>query len=221
MLYLALSNEKSLFQELWEHFERYFTLDMPYFENFRFSQTALNTMSWLIIGITFGIIIASFSTVYNKKYVGDFIRKLQYEECYDAKTAKTLYDLGYMKNPGIRGMIKSGGTLSRWVRCVEEDEFLAAQELKRKEFEELYKDDPKPPKFQEVEFKRDCNTMHFYLPEEKKYAAEIKFDSKGANLGSAFITVILAIALCAFVFYMLPDVIKLIDNFITVMSGNK
>ena len=62
--------------------------------------------------------------------------------------------------------------------------------------------------------------MHFYLPEGKKYAAEIKFDATGANFGSVILVTILAVLLCAFIFYMLPDVIKLIDNFITVIKGN-
>lgn len=221
MLYLALSNDKSLLKELWEYFvDRYFTLDMPYLQNFYISSTTLNTLRLLIIGITLGIIFVSFSTLYNKRYVGDFIRKLLYEECYDASSAKTLYDLGYLKNPGIRGMIKSGGSLSRWVRCVEEDEFLAEQEAQRAAFEEAHKDDPNKPKFKETEFKRDVNTMHFYLPEGKKYAAEIKFDATGANFGSVILVTILAVLLCAFIFYMLPDVIKLIDNFITVIKGN-
>ena len=193
---------------------------MPYLQNFYISSTTLNTLRLLIIGITLGIIFVSFSTLYNKRYVGDFIRKLLYEECYDASSAKTLYDLGYLKNPGIRGMIKSGGSLSRWVRCVEEDEFLAEQEAQRAAFEETHKDDPNKPKFKETEFKRDVNTMHFYLPEGKKYAAEIKFDATGANFGSVILVTILAVLLCAFIFYMLPDVIKLIDNFITVIKGN-
>lgn len=221
MQYLALSTDQSLLRELWEYFvDRYFTLDMPYLQNFNVSSTSLNTLRLLIIGITFGIIFASFCTIYNKRYVGDFIRKLLYEECYDASSAKTLYELGYLKSPGIRGMIKSGGSLSRWVRCVEEDEFLAEQEKKRIEFEEAHAGDSKKVRFKELEFKRDVNTMHFYLPEGKKYAADIKFDATGANLGSAILTTIVAIILCVLIFYMLPDVIKLIDNFITVMKGN-
>ena len=221
MLYLALSTDKSLLKELWEYFvDRYFSLDMPYLENINISSTTLNTLRLLIVGLTFGIIITAISTIFNKRYVGDFIRKLLYEECYDANSAKTLYELGYLKSPSIRSMIKTGGSLSRWVRCVEEDEFLAEQDAKRAEFEEAHKGDPNKPKFKEAEFKRELNTMHFYLPEGKKYAAEIKFDATGANLGSAILVIILAILLSAFMFYMLPDVIKLIDNFITVMKGN-
>lgn len=220
MLYFANAGKQGLLEELWEYFvDKYFTLDMPYLENLSIGSSALNTIRLLIVGITVGIIIASISTVYSKRYIGDFVRKLLYEECFDANSAKTLYDLGYLKSPGVRGVIKSGGSLSRWVRCVEEDEFMTEIGKKREEFAESHKNDTKPPKFKEPEFKRDCNTMHFYIPEDKKYAAEVKFDSKGANFISLLLVIIVSVAICAFVFYMLPDVIKMVDNFITIING--
>lgn len=219
MLSLILASEKSLGAELWEYFlDKYFSVEVPYLENFSVQSNALVSFRWIIIGITIGIIIAAICTVYNKRYIGDFVRKVIYEECFDKDSAKTLYDLGYLKSPGVRGVIKSGGSLSRWIRCVEEDEFLAQVEKTREEFDQAHKDEPKPPKFQEPEFKRDCNTMHFYLPEEKKYAAEIRFEDKGAHWGSVFFVAIGAIALCMFVCYMLPDMIKFVDNFISVMN---
>lgn len=219
---LVLASGKGLFEEIWESLvDRYFSLDMPYFENFNIRGNTVNMLRMLIIGLSIGIIFTAFSTLFNKRHLGDFVRKLMYEECFDAKSAKTLAELGYLKDPAVRGVIKTGGTLSRWVRCVEEDEFLAEMEIKRAEFNELHKNEKKPPKFKEVEFKRDCNTMHFYLPEDKKYAADVKFDSAGANAVSVMFVIIGAIAFCLFMCYMLPDVLKLIDNFITIMNGNK
>lgn len=219
MLSLVFSSQKGLFEELWDYFvETYFSLDMPYFENFTIKSSAVNTLRMLIVGISIGIIISAFSTIYNKRCLGDFIRKLMYEECYGAESAKTLYELGYLKNPAIRGVIKSGGTLSRWVRCVEEDEFNSELEKKRAEFYEIHKGETRPPKFKATEFKRDCNTMHFYLPEEKKYAADIKFDATGTNFLSALFVTLGAIAFCLFICYILPDVLKIIDNFITIMN---
>ncbi len=217
MLTFALSNQPGLFEELWAYFvEKYFSPSVPYLENFSFTTSSMMSLRMIIIGITFGIILAAISTVYTKRYIGDFVRKLLYEECYDAKRAMTLYDLGYLKNPGVRGVIKSGGSLSRWVRCVEEDEFMAEIAKKRAEFEEAHKNDKKKPKFKEPEFKRDCNTMHFYIPEEKKYAADIKFDAAGTHLGAVILVVVGAIILCMFLCYILPDMIKLVDNFISV-----
>ena len=219
MLAFALAGEKSLIEELWDYFSEYFTVEMPYLENFKIESNALFSFNLIIIGITIGIVIASISTLYNKRYIGDFVRKIINEGCFDASSAKTLYELGYLRDIGIRNVIKSGGTLSRWVRCVEEDEHLAAVEIKRAEFEEIHKNDQHPPKFTEPIFKRDCNTMHFYIPEEKKYAAEVKFEKAGNSPMAVLLVAVVAVILCIFICYMLPDTIKLVDNFISVMKG--
>ena len=221
MLYFCLAKKQTLLEELWEYFvDKYFTIDMPYLENFSIKTGGLVSIRGLIVGIAIGIVIASACTIYNKRYIGSFVRRVISCQCFDAKSAKTLYDLGYLKNAGIRSVIKSGGSLSRWVRCAEEDEFLADIEKKRAEFDETHKDDQTKSKFIEPEFKRDLNTMHFYIPEEKKYTAEIRFDDKGANIGVFIVVVIAAILLCAFICYFLPDLLKMIDNFISITKGN-
>lgn len=220
MLYLFSTNEKSLFQELWEYFEStYFSPELPYMENISLGTGTLVTLKTVIIGLTIGLIFASFITIYNKRYLGGFIRRLLGEECLGADSAKTLDELGYSKSLGVRMAIRSNGTLVRWVRCVEEDYFNAEMEQKRAEFEEAHKNDQKPPKFKEIEFKRDLKTMHFYIPEEKKYAADIKFDAKGANWRSFILVTVVSILLCAFLSYMLPDIVKMVDNFISVMKN--
>jgi len=220
VLYLFSANEKSLIEELWEYFETtYFSPEIPRLNNFTLGTGTLVTLKTILIGLTFGIIFASFITIYNKRYLGGFIRKLLHEECLGASSAKTLEELGYAKSFGVKHAIKTDGTLSRWVRCVEEDEFLAEIEKKRTEFEEAHKADEKPPRFKEISFKRDLNTMHFYILEEKKYAADVKFDAKGANWGSFALVAVVSILLCAFLSFVLPDIIKMVDNFISVMKN--
>ena len=220
MLYLFSTNEKSLIEELWEYFEEtYFSPDVPYLENFTIGSGSLVTLKTILIGITLGLILASFMTIYNKRYIGGFVRKLIREECLDSERAKTLDELGYLGKFGVRHAISSSGTLTRWIRCVEEDEFYAKQDAERAEFEEMHKNDAKPPKFREKEFKRDTKTMRFYIPEEKKYAADVKFEAKGANWLSFALVVVVSIILCAFLSYILPDIIKMVDNFISVTKS--
>ena len=178
------------------------------------------SMQTIILGITIGIIVASASSIYTKRHIGDFVRKVIYEECFDKERAKTLYDLGYLRSPGVRNAIKSYGTLSRWIRCVEEDEYMQNAEKAREEFEELHKNDKKSPKFEYPDFKRDLNSMHFYIPEDQKYAAEVKFEKQGANWGAFILVTAISLVLCAFACYILPDIIKMADNFISIM-GNK
>ena len=217
---LAVAGEMTLAEELWNYFvEKYFSTDLPYLENFKIESNALFSLRWVIIGITIGIIIASISTVYNKRHIGDFVRRVLYQQCYDAESAKTLLELEYSGIPGIRSVIKTGGSLTRWVRCAEEDEFYAELERQREAFNEAHKDDPKPPKFKEPEFKRDCSTMHFYIPEELKSKAEVKFDKSGAHWGLVFIVAVVSIIICMALCYILPDVLKYVDNFITVVKA--
>ena len=122
MIFIMLAKQKGLLAELWDYFnETYFSPEMPQLENFSFGTGTLISLQTIILGLTIGIIIAAGSSIYNKRYLGDFVRKVIYEECFDAKSAKTLYDLGYLRSPGVRSAVKSYGTLSRWVRCVEEE----------------------------------------------------------------------------------------------------
>lgn len=221
MLYFCLAKKQTLIEELWEYLvDKYFSIDMPYLENFSIKTGGLVSIQGIIVGIAIGIVIAAACTIYNKRYIGSFIRRVISCQCFDAASAKTLYELGYLKSAGVRGVIKTGGSLSRWVRCAEEDEFYTEIDKKRAEFEEEHKNDDKIPKFVEPEFKRDLNTMHFYIPEDKKYAAEIRFEEKGANIGVFVIVVIAAILLCALICYFLPDLLKMIDNFISITKGN-
>ena len=221
ILYFCLAKEQTLFEELWKYFvDKYFSIDLPYLENFSIKSGGLVSIRGIIIGIAVGIVIAAACTVYNKRYIGSFVRRVISCRCFDAASAKTLDELGYLKSAGVRGVIKSGGSLSRWVRCVEEDEFFAEIEKKRAGFDDAHKDDAKKSNFVEPEFKRDLNTMNFYIPEEKKYAAEIRFEDKGANFGVLIVVIIAALLLCAFICYFLPDLLKMIDNFISITKGN-
>lgn len=211
--------EKSLFAELYEYFtNKYFSLEMPKLDNFHIEARTISTIRMMIFGITIGLIIASAASVYNKRHLGSLIRTMIEKNCMSPENAMTLEDLGYAKTFGIKSAVKRGGTLWRWARCREEDEHVAEMIKKREEFEKLHAGESKPPKFKEIDFKCDPKTMHFYLPEEKKYAAEIKFDKKGFRWGGVVIVAIASIVLSAFLCYMLPDVIKYVDNFITVMS---
>lgn len=226
-LFFRLAKEPSLFDELWEYFyEKYFTVDLPYLENFSIKSGGLVSLQGIIVGITVGLIIASIGMIYTKRYIGNFIRRIIDCKCFDAESAKTLYELGYLKNPGVRNAIKSGGTLSRLVRCVEEDEFFA--KLNKNDDTNSADEGDSTEKGTSAkknnsaipEFKRDLNTMRFYIPEEKKYTAEIRFDAKGAGIGTFIVVVVVALLTCALICYFLPDLLKMADNFISIAKGN-
>lgn len=216
-----LAEEKSLIAELWEYFvEKYFTPDNVYLENFNGGSSKIISMRLIIIGITVGFCIAAILTLIDKKHLGGLVRKMISEECIGRDNAKTLYELGYEKNPAVRGSLKSGTVLKKWVRCVEEDIHKEEIEKKRQEYEIEAQHNPKAKPFKEVEFKRNPSTHHFYIDEEKKYSAAVKFDSKGTNIVSVIMVIVISVIICAFLCYVVPDMLTLFDNFVSGFKGN-
>ena len=211
-----LAEEKSLIAELWEYFtEKYFNPDPVYLENFGGGSSRIVSLRLIIIGITLGFCVASILTLIDKKHLGGLVRHMLSEDCVGPENAKTLSELGYSKNTAVRGSLKKGSVLRKWVRCVEEDVYREEIEKKRQEYELKARNNPKAKPFKEVEFKRDPNCHHFYIDEEKKYSASIKFDSKGTNVVSAIMVMVISVFICALLCYVVPDMLTLFDNFVS------
>ena len=206
--------------DVWDFLkETLFSLEMPQYDNFNVQSNALFSIKWIIIGVTVGIIFAAILTVYNKRYIGGFVRLLIGKDCLDESRAQTLGELGCERRPGIRSAIRSGGTLSRWVRCAEEDAYLRDFEAKKAEHLEKYRDDPHPPRLEMPTFKRDCNVMHFYIPEEMRESAEKKFNDDGADWLTVAAISVVAILICLVACYFAPDILTYVDNFISLING--
>lgn len=198
-----------------EIFDTFFNPETVYYENFNFGSGGVVTLRIVIVGFMVGFCVAAVSTLYEKRLTGSFVKKLLYEECLGQKKAKTLYELGYLKSPAIRSALKHGATLKRWVRCVEEDEFYDSLEQKRKEFIENNPD----TEYIAPVFKRDCDTMHFYIPEDLKYQADVKFETQGVNVVSTIGVIVLSIIMCSVLCSVVPDMLTFADNFMSVIKN--
>lgn len=208
----------SLFEELWTYLsEKYFTLDMGQYENLGFSgqSGSLINLSWAIVALCLGMVIAAVMAVYEKRGLGEFVRKMLYEECYTPETAKTLSELGYRKNAAVRGALRSG-SLSKVVKCVQKEAYDAEIAKKREEYEQNAQ--PGAPKFKSIAYKINYETDTFYIPKEDSYAADVRYDKKGSGLVSVLIAIGIAVVMSAFIIFMLPEVLQLLDNFIGLMN---
>ena len=64
MLYFCLAKEQSLIEELWEYFvDKYFSIELPYLENFSIKTGGLVSITGIIFGIAIGIVIAAACTI--------------------------------------------------------------------------------------------------------------------------------------------------------------
>lgn len=215
----ASAGEKTLFEELWEYFvEKYFTPDLVGFENLDFSTSSIVTLQTVIIGLTLGIVIASGISIFDRGYMGAFVRTLIENEVFSPDKAVLLSDIGFHKSMPIRSSIKRGRIFKGWVKCVEEEEYLAEMQKKREEYEA----NPEKSKsaFKMQPFKINVDTMHFYIPEEKQYKAEVKFNGRGSNIVTFIFVAIVALALCVLTIRFLPELLRMLDNFISMFNTN-
>ena len=210
----AAGEEKPIWKIFWDYFyESYFT-DNTVYENLNLGRGSLVSIRYLIVGLFVGLSVASFAAVFNKRVLGSFVRKLLGEECLSPETAKTLPELGYAGKLFIRYGVKRGVNLRRVVRCREEEEYLARIAAEEQEYEQKRADDPTlPKKFKAEPFSVDPDKHHFYIPEEMKYMADVKFEAKGNTWFSAIIFVVVSFVALLAVMAVLPQVLELLNDF--------
>ena len=166
----------------------------------------------IILGFCAGIIVAAFLSLFTKRTLGDFVRRVIEREALSPDTAKTLDELDYLDRLIIRRAVVKSVSLRRVVKCREEEEFYAAQNKKREEHEKKRAEDRSVKRFKETEYKIDADNDHFFVPEELKYMAEIKFDKKGATLRAAIATSILAVIAFFAIMLALPELLEFLDK---------
>ena len=185
MFWMALDAGGGFFsslKKLWNAFYDTYLTDRTY-ENLSLGSGSLISVRTIVIGIFLGIALALLVSVYHKRFLGALVRKLTCEGICSAELAKSLPELGVADRLLLRSAVKRSVSLRRVVRCREEEEFYRAQEEAKLAHEEKRKTDRSLKKFRYSDFRVDPDAHHFYVPEELKYTAEIKFDSKGTSTG--------------------------------------
>ena len=213
---LSDASEMPLWKELWQYFkETYLSFDPTLYENLGIAGGGhIFNLPQMVIMMLIGVIIAAFATMFNKRVLGDFVRVMLQHEANSAENAKTLEELGYLKNSTIRGALRHNVSLRRVVHCLEEENFSKEVEEQRAAYEARRADDPSLPAFIEPTYKMDVNTSHYYIAEKDKYMADIKFEKKGTNWFSFGIVLACCIILLFAVLFLLPDIFQYMDNFV-------
>ncbi len=197
-----------------------FALDMGEYENLGFGDYAFNNLRGIIIGMVAGIILAAYLSIFNKRVHGSFVSSVIELGASSPSTAKTLSELGYMKNSAVRSAIRSGNTYRGVLRCVEAEEYYFARELARGEYEaRVAASGDSAPSFESPEYKFDFETAHFYIPEDKHYTASIRFEKKGTSILSAVLMTVASIAMLWAILKFFPDIMQLLDNFVGMING--
>jgi hypothetical protein len=208
----ATTEEMPLIKELWLHFwDKYFNNSTIY-PNLNMNEHDVMFVRLVVIGLFIGLAIAGFALVFNKRVLGAFVRKLIEKEALSPERALTLEDLGYGEKLIIHSAVKKSTALRRVVKCREEQEYNAELAKKLEQYNDSKEQEKKTPKFKETFYKIDPLIDSFYIPEDMKYTAEVKFDSKGNTWGSAVLCCVLMLVLMIVALVALPTLLNYLDE---------
>ncbi|MBE6554254.1 MAG: hypothetical protein E7666_07930 [Ruminococcaceae bacterium] len=197
--------EGSLIRELLTYIsEEYFTVELGSYQNFAFSGSSGNLLRNIILAAACGIIIAALMTLYMRRGLGGFVRRLIATGATSPEQAKTLMELGYFRSVAIRRELSRGSALRMVVRCREQEAHeaeLAERQSVGKRASETYR--------------HDFLSAHFYVPEDLRHRAEIRFDAKGSGWLPTVITIAVTVVAASAICWFLPDLIQMADNLIS------
>ena len=212
------SGEPSLLEELWAYFEgKYFSVDTGRYEYIQVGTGSLVTLQRVVLGIFAGIIVAAGFAFYDKNRLGAFVRTLVKEQCLWPEKAQTLYDLGFMKNGGVKASLRSPNKLGKIIRCVEKEQYEKRVEEAREAYVAEHGSDEG---FFMPNYRINFETDHFYIPDEEHYSAEVRYEQNGSGWRAFLLVVLVAVVGAALVCYLLPDMLQLVDNMIGILSEN-
>lgn len=213
--------EESLISELWKYFYSTYLNPDEYYEHLGAGSSALISVRLIIAGLFIGMMLAAFAAVFNKRVLGGVVRKMLSAGAISTENAMTLEELGYEGNPIVRYAVRKSTNLRRVVKCVEEQNFDAAQAEKYNEYKRLKAENKSAPRFKDVSYKINPYADAFYIPEEMKYMADIKFEKKGTSwLGAIIFTVIMAIAFVA-VMVALPYILNVVNDIVGIVGSSE
>lgn len=187
-------------KEIWKAFHDTYLSDQVY-ENLALDSNSMISVRAIIIGFFVGIALALFVSVYHKRFLGELVRTIRAGEIHSPELAKTLPELGLADRLLLRRAVKKSVSLRRVLRCREEEEFYAAQEEKASA----------QKKYRIPNFRVDPDAHHFYIPEDLKYTAELKFDKKGTSTGALIFFLVLVFVFMIVALIVLPQILHAVD----------
>ena len=142
------------------------------------------SLELIVWSLFIGIMVAGAIAVYNKRFLGGFVRKLIEEEAFSPEKALTLEELGFENNKLLQREILKGVIFKSIVY--------------EKDDEVVIQDKSAIPVFHE---ELDFKNARFYVPYELRHRAELKFDKKGTHIMLMVISSVFFLALALSILY--------------------
>ena len=192
--------QNSTLGELVAYFkETYFTIRFGVYDNFSITERTVTVVNQIIPAIVWGIIIAVIATFFCRRVVGEFVRTLCKKEAFSPDAGVTLFDTGLFRSTVVRHELCHSAFLRKVVFCREEQAFLLE-------------------KGRDATYKIDFMKDHFYIPEDLKYRAEIRFNQKGSTWTHVVLTIVLVPIVVGLLCRFMPGILQFIDSLMTFFA---
>ncbi|MBQ8345683.1 MAG: hypothetical protein IJY42_05410 [Clostridia bacterium] len=204
--------EIPLYLELWYYFLDTYWSPQLYYDRLGMTPQDYVLLRNIVLGLCIGLALSFLWAAFHKRVLGAAVRALIARECLSPDRAVTLSELG-LTNPLVRRLLRNNVSIRRVVRCREEDSFWEDVEQKRMAYEEANPGSRKP--FREPTY-RASDGDHYYVPEELKHMADIKFEAKGNSWPLACLMVVLCAVLFFALLFAMPHALKWLNGLLPV-----
>ena len=171
----------------------------------------VNSASFLFIvwGLYAGILLGVLFSLVTRVHAYKVIHALTENGAENRGSAKTLDELGLGKNRIVKRMLRTDAPLRKLVLCANESDFPPRKMSKLRRFwHEKFLKDTLPPK-------TDFSIARFYLPEEKRVTAEVRYTVEGHPIRNFILAAVGLTAAAYFTVVALPELLSMFDNLVT------
>lgn len=216
------------------------------YENFELFNPFI-TLRLIVWSLFAGFVVASLLAIYNKRVVGSIVRRML-SSAASEENAKTIGELGYdyKKDIFVKSALRSNSALRKYVfiagekvpvdeeekQKIAEDNIAADNstneskdtEVKDVPSEQEQKDNSERNISQGIKGrgqseKIDFETAKFYIPEEMKIRAELRYSQKGTDLVALIIGILVFAIAAAAAIWVVPKILTMLDDFITMITS--
>lgn len=205
----------------------FFNPELDGYTNFDFGSGQMLNIRIVIFGIFGGVLLASLYTIYVKNVVGAFVRKLLLEDCLSEDRAKTLSELGFSRNFFVRWALKGSllastvmrvNTPQNSVDCREKDAGDTENGVSGDAEAAVEASDADVPSKCPYKMPTDNENTRYYIKEEKKHVAAMRFNANGSGWPTFFFVLLVSVICIFLIFAFLPQILRFLDNTISIFS---
>lgn len=158
-----------------------------------------STTELIAVSVFIGATLASIAVFFNKNIIGRVVRALISAGANDPESAKTLDELGMSRNFFVKRALSGGGALRKLVN--EADDRVIAL--------------PDGSTYFERDKKLDVRTARFYISEEKRVRAEIRYAKKGSDVIILILSIVVYFGVAWGIVVLLPYMFDLFSKVVS------